>query len=190
MPLSKDKIAKATNPSTGLLYRNPTTEDISAKSDTQSDIVRQVLGSGKKILAEVFEPDAQNGVLPGLKKLREMPEEVLAKFFLTMFRTRPNIFALHIRLGDYPDTKEIRKTNKFVSVLQISKPTEYREIAASFAELFADKNLCATELIWEVKANSPGNFFVEVLAKNTSEENYANDEFFRPQIAVEYFPNG
>jgi hypothetical protein len=190
MPLSKDKIAKAMNPSTGILYRNPTTEDASARSDNQSEIVKHILGSGKKVMTEIFEPDSVNGVLPGLKKIREMPEEVLAKFFLTMFKTRPNIFSVHIKLGDYPDSKEIRKNNKLLSALQITKQTEHREIAASFAELFADRNLNVVELQWELKSSAPGNFYVEVSALGTTEENFSDDELFSPAIGVEYFPNG
>jgi hypothetical protein len=189
MVLSKDKLAKATNPSTGILYRNPTTEDASGKSDNQTEIVKQIIGSGKKVLTEVFSPDSTNGAFPGLKLIRVMPEETLAKFFLTLLRSRPNIFSLHVKLGDYPSAKEIRKNNKLVSNIQVSKATEYKDLAQSFAELFADKSLNVVEVVWNLQASSPGNFFVSVECRGTNEEEYADNQFFSPAIGVDYFPN-
>jgi hypothetical protein len=190
MTISKDKMAKAMNPSTGILYRNPTTEDASARAKNQTEIVKQIIGSGKKVLTEIFSPDASNGAMPGLKKIREMSEETLSKFFLTMFRSRPNIFSVHIKLGEYSSAKEVRANNKLVSAIKIQTHTEYRDLAQSFAELFADKRLNVVEVVWRLSSSSPGNFYVDVEVFGADEEEYANNELFSPAIGVEYFPNG
>lgn len=177
------------HPRTGLFFRNPSNTNIRDRAHDQSQIVRNLTEAKRKREQEIFSymPNEGPYTLPGVLKIRTLEVQDLQQLFKSMMRIRPNILKIHIKLGIYPSQRPINHPK----VTQIGS-TEARystEIANDFAEVFSDKRLMITELIYTVQSAELGNFMSTCEAFGTTEQEYNDDKLFNPGVMVEYYKN-
>jgi len=174
---------------TGVFFRNPTHKEIADESSDQSQIVKAIKEARRDVLSQTitYTEEDKPWVLPGFAKIREMSEEEIEKFFKTLMRFRPNIFKIHLKLGNYPNTREINTAK--TRFLNASEPRFHTEVATRLADIMADRSLKITEIIYTVQNTDPGRFQAtgQVFGM-VSDEDYANDAYFMPGIKIDYFP--
>jgi len=177
------------NPSSGLLARNPSHIGIAETAEDQSDIVRAIKGAGRhKELAHLTYEDKDNlPMFPGILRIREMAPEQVENFCKNLMRARPNIFRIHIKLGEYPSNSEIR--TKDIEKLSSHQPRHHIDVGEAISKVLCDPNNRIVELNYLVTNTTPGQFNAEGRAAAATEEEYKNDKFFKPEIIIEYFPN-
>ena len=176
------------NPSSGLLGRNPTHIDLASYAEDQSDIVKAIKDTGVKrmqITYEYADIDPTNPPpLMGITKIRTMSTESAQKFCKNLMRARPNIFKLHIKLGDYPKAKRINDGK--VRVLSSNRPRFHTEIGEKLGDIISDPNLRVTEVLYVVHNADPGYFNATAEVYGTTDEEYADDKLFKPIISFEF----
>ena len=190
MVLPKDVKPEDVMHPTGVFFRNPTHTEEADNAADQSEIVKAISGAGRERITEVitYTEESKPWILPGFTKVREMNEEQAEGLFKSLMRYRPNIFKVHIKLGEYKDTQPI-STSKTRN-LSSFKQRFHTDVAKKIAEIIVDPSLNVTEIIYTVHNSDPGSFRAtgEVFGM-ISDEDYANDELFSPGILVEYFSN-
>jgi hypothetical protein len=176
------------NPSSGLLARNPTHIQEAKDADDQSDIVNAIKQSGVKrmrIRHDYTDVDKSNPPpLVGVLKIRDMTEEAAVNFCKNLMRSRPNIFTVHIKLGDYPNAR--RLDNSKTRMLNANKARFNTEVGAKMGEILADRNMNVTELKYIVSSAEPGRFDATSEVYGTTQEEYFDDEHFKPVIEFEF----
>jgi hypothetical protein len=175
---------------TGVFFRNPTHKDIADRSEFQSQIVKAITGAQREIKSEVitYTEDTKPWVLPGFPKIREMDEVSAIGLCKVLMRYRPNIYKVHIKLGDYPTARPIN--NHKTQLLSSFEPRFHTEVGKTIAEILADRTMNVTEVIYTVNNTEPGNFkAVGEVYGGVSEEEYNDDSLFSPAILIEYFSN-
>ena len=173
------------NPSSGMLVRNPSHEDIATRADDQRGIVsaiRESKANWQKAVYDYSDPSRIPG-LPGMLKLRELDEKNMLGFCLTLMRAKPNITGISLKLGDYEGTTEVRGTK--ITNLHSRVPRNPSEIAEDLAILLSAENV--VEFNYKVNNAVPGDFDAVASAKVVSDEVYKDDSLFKPYLEIEYF---
>jgi hypothetical protein len=175
---------------TGVFFRNPTHTEEADNARDQSQIVKSLTGAKRDRITETlsYEEDDKPWVLPGFKFIRTMKEEDIKELCKNLMRFRPNIFKVHIKLGEYQKAKRI-ETSKTRN-LSSFEPRFPSEVAEKMAEVLSDRNLNVTEIIYTVTNADAGSFqaIAEVYGM-VSDEDYENDKLFNPGVLVQYFSN-
>jgi len=175
---------------TGVYFRNPTHMEEADNADVQSQIVKAIVGAKREHKTEVltYKEDAKPWVLPGIAHIREMDQPAVEQLCKSLMRFRPNIFKIHIKLGEFPETKmvETPKTRNLSSF----EPRFHTDVAKKLSEILSDRTLNVTEIIYTVHSAEAGNFRAtgEVFGY-VDDEDYESDEFFDPAVLIEYFSN-
>jgi len=175
---------------TGVFFRNPTHTEEANRAADQSEIVKAISGANRERISEVlsFTEESKPWTLPGFMKIREMDKQAAEGLCKSLMRYRPNIFKVHIKLGEYGDAQ--RLDNHKTRQLSSFKARFHTDVAETLAEILSDPVMNVTEIIYTVQNADPGNFRAtgEVFGM-VADEDYANDELFKPGILIEYFSN-
>lgn len=174
---------------TGIYSKNPTHYIAGKRVKSQNELIAQIRQAGKQRLVEVVDYTTDDKqILPGFKEIIDLSEEEVLKLCKTLFKSRPNIFAISFKLGDFPSTK--RLTSQKVTALSSRVPRHSNEVAERFADLLYDKSLRVVEVSYTVENATPGQFTAVAEAVGcTSEEEYRNPEFLHPVLVIEYISN-
>jgi len=113
MVLPKDVKPEDVMHPTGVFYRNPTHKEEADNAMDQSQIVRAIIGAGRERLNMVltYTEDSKPWILPGFAEVRTLDHPSLVELCKSLMRFRPNVFKIHIKLGDYKGSKPIN-TNR------------------------------------------------------------------------------
>ena len=178
------------NPSSGIYARNPTRVEITDNASDQDEIVKTIMGARRQrqIMKIAYEDKKSPTALPGMLHIRDMSPKSIVKLCQNLMRTKPNIFRVLIKLGNYDGQRRI--SNAKTNQLNTSKQRFYTEIGEIMGNILSDRTLNVTELIYTVHDVNPGLFNAtgEVYGA-VSDEEYNNDEFFQPYVEIEYFSN-
>ena len=174
---------------TGIFSRNPTDLETRNRATDQSDIVKELTLSGRGKIVEVFEylPQDIPHTLPGVLKIRTMVEEDMKNFFKSVMRIRPNIFKLHIKLGEHTNLRP--SYDRKVTNIASQAPRWATEIGLDMAQLFLDKRLNVVEMIYTIQNAAVGTFSSTCEVFTTTDEEYNDDKLFNPGIIIEYYQN-
>ena len=176
------------NPSSGLFGRNPTHQEIAAEADDPSEIVKAIKQSGVKRIRVTNDYSDMDPLHPppmsGITKIRDMSEEEIQDYCKTLMRSRPNIFKIDIKLGNYPNQHRIN--NQRTQMLNSNKPRFHTELGEKIGTILADRNLFVTQIVYTVHNAEPGYFNATAEVYSTSKEEYDNDKLFKPSITYEY----
>jgi hypothetical protein len=178
------------NPSNGLFGVNPTHQEIAKESADQSEIVKAITNSGSgvsrmRVTYNYKDLDATDPLpLSGILKIREMSVEQAQRFCKTLMRSRPNIFKVEIKLGDYPSARRI--DNFKTRTLDSDKPRFHTELGEKIGDILADKSMFVTHLVYTVNNAEVGNFSATAEVYGTNTEEYEKDELFNPVISFEF----
>jgi len=178
------------NPSSGLATRNPTHMFEADRARTQSDIVKSIKardpGKQGEIVWLYDEATRKNGPVPmsGILKIRDMDDKAIEGFCKSLLRTRPNIYKLHIVLGDYPNKKDVSSPK--VRALYSREPRFPSNVAEDIAMVLSDRRLNIVELLYEVTNTEPGTFSSYCKAYGVTQEEYEDDTLFSPAIRIEF----
>lgn len=176
------------NPSSGLLGRNPTHQEIAAYADDQSDIVRAINESGVKRMRVTYDyadlDPANPPPLSGILNVRDMTEDQARQFCRTLMRSRPNIFKVDIRLGDHPSARKVDSIK--ARMLNSNKPRFHTELGDKLGDILADRSMCVTRIVYTVHNAEPGYFHATGEVYSTTPEEYENDQLFKPTINFEF----
>lgn len=176
------------NKSSGLFARNPSHILEADNAEYQSDIVDAIKKTGVKrmqIRYDYSDIDKKSPPpLSGILKIREMSQEQAISFCKNLMRSKPNIFQVHIKLGDYQSLRRI--DNAKTRLLDSRKPRFHTEIGEKMGDLLADKTMLVTEIRYVVHNADPGYFSATAEVYGTTETEYFNDELFAPQIAFDF----
>ncbi len=177
------------NPSSGLFARNPSHASVAETAEDQADIVKAIKGAGRQreILHLEYKDKENLPMMPGILKIRGMSEEQLEGFCKNLMRSKPNIFRVYLKLGDYPSAKEINNNN--IQQMGSNKQRMHTDVGLAISKVLADQTNNIVELNYLVTNSEPGQFNSVGRAAATTEEEYQNDEFFQPEIIIEFFPN-
>lgn len=176
------------NPSSGLISRNVTHQEIAEYAEDQSDIIRAIKESGVKRIRVSYDytdlDPANPPPLSGILKIRKMDIQDAQSFCRTLMRSRPNIFKVDINLGDY--TRARRISNYKTQMLNTNKPRFHTELGDKLGDLLADRSLNVVRIVYTVHNADAGHFSASAEVYGTSAEEYASNEFFQPTITFEY----
>jgi len=176
------------NPSSGLLARNPTHIEEAKDALDQSDIVNAIKDTGVKRLKLKFDYGVMDPKSPlplaGILKIREMSEQEAQGFCRQLTRTRPNIFQIHIKLGNYESVQKL--DNYKTRTLDSNKPRFHTEVGEKMGIILADRNMRVCEIKYTVSSIELGRFNASAEVFGTTLEEYEDDERFSPTIALEY----
>jgi len=175
---------------TGVFFRNPTHVDEANDAADQSQIVKAIKGAKRERATQVLKYDEESKpwVLPGFSKVKDLNEVEMAGLLKSLMRYRPNIFKVHIKLGEYPSARQIinHKTKKIDSY----EPRFYTEVGERIADVLADKTLNVTEIIYTVHNSDIGAFSASAEVFGFAEDSeYEDEDLFTPAVLVEYFSN-
>jgi len=190
MVLPKDVKPEDVMHPTGVFFRNPTHMEEADMAQSQNQIVKALTAAKREQITEVlsFTEESKPWTLPGFVNIREMDELQCEQLCRTMMRYRPNIFKVHIKLGNYVNAKPIKtlKTRNLSSL----EPRFHTEVAKKMSDVLSDRSLNVTEIIYTVHSAEPGNFrAVSEVFGMVDDEDYENDELFTPGILIEYYSN-
>lgn len=175
---------------TGVFFRNPTHTEEANRAKDQSQIVKAILGAKRERKKEIltYTEDTKPWVLPGFANIKELDEQGLSGLCRVLMRYRPNIWKVHIKLGNYPSARSI--DNHKTKLLDSYEPRFHTEVAEVIAKILSDKTLNVSEIIYVVNNTEPGNFraYGEVFGY-VSDEEYEDESLFEPAVLVEYFSN-
>jgi len=178
------------NPSSGIYARNPTRVELTNRAEDQDEIVKAIKGARrtKQTVRLTYEDKKQPPALPGVIHLRKMEEPAIIRLCQSLMRMKPNIFKIHIKLGNYENQQAVH--NGKTRDLGANKQRFYTEIGSIMGSILADRTLNVTELVYTVHDVNPGLFNAsgEVYG-GVSDEDYDNDKLFDPIIEIVYFPN-
>jgi len=188
MPIAKNKLSESLDEH-GIFFRNPSHVEEASFSETQGDIVDALVGVDQPI-SEVtlqYTDNDKPWSLSGFTKIRTMSVEDIEGLFNSLMRYRPNIFSIHIVLGDYEKKQKPLNSNK-LRALQPTKQQFASEIAQKLADLFNDKSYLVTELIFKIN-NVNGKIVGSCKAAYVEEEDYKNNDLFNPAVRLEFYTN-
>lgn len=189
----KTKAELFKNPSSGIFYRNPTRLEISDRAESQQEIAAMVKGAKVKVGRIVYDYSSSDFdksdpyPLHGILKIREMDEERLNKFLANVLRYKPSIVRLHILLGSYENKKKVVNTK--IDKLNGNAQRFSTDIAKNMAEAMINSKEKIVEVIYKVNSLDPGYFNTSVEMFGVSEEDYNNNDLFKPAIGIEYMEN-
>jgi hypothetical protein len=174
-----------------VFFRNPSLVGKADDVDNQQELVQKLMAE-KKASGEItfeYTDESKPCSFPGFAKIRDLKKSQLTGLFNSVLRYKPNIIQLHIRLGHYPNAKQLHSVA--LNECGASKPRWPRDIAPKFANVFSDPNKKIVEFIYVVSNAEPGNFRAHAQAMYVeTEEEYRNEEYFEPAIGIRYFvPN-
>jgi hypothetical protein len=176
------------NPSSGLYGRNPTHQELADYAEDQSDIVKAIKDSGTKRMRVSYDysdmDKANPPPLAGVLNIRSMTTEQAQQFCKNLMRTRPNIFKVEVKLGDYPSARPIQ--NGKTRLLNSNKARFHTELGDKIGDILTDSNMLVTHLVYTVHNAEPGYFHATGQVFGTTEEEYKNDLFFKPTINFEF----
>jgi hypothetical protein len=179
------------NPSTGIFARNPTRIEISKKAADQDEIVKAIKGTSRQrqILTYTYEGEfaKEPRGFPGMLQIRDLAPESIIAMCKNLMRSKPNIFRIHVKLGDYEEQQRI--DNPKTRELNSNKPRAFSEIGEALGEVLADRNINATEVLYMVRDVTPGNFYATGEVYGVAEEDYTDDKKFNPSIEIEFISN-
>lgn len=173
------------NPSSGMLVRNPSHEDVSARAEDQRQIVesiRETKANWQKAIYDYSDPSRIPG-LPGMLKIRELDEKNMLGFCLTLMRAKPNITGITIKLGDYENTTDVR--GQKITNLHSRVPRNPSEIAEDLADLMTAYNI--VEFEYKINSAKTGEFDAVASAKQVDDEQFKDKSRFKPYMEIEYF---
>ena len=175
---------------TGVFFRNPTHTEEANRAKDQSQIVKAISGAQRERKKEIitYTEETKPWVLPGFAQLRELDEQQVLGLCRVLMRYRPNIFKVHIKLGDYKTARPAN--NHKTKLLDSFEPRFHTEVAEVIADILSDPTLNVSEIIYVVDSTEPGSFraFGEVYG-HVSEEEYEDESLFQPAVLIEYFSN-
>ena len=171
-----------------IYFRNPTHVFEGENAETQSDIVKAAKGMGKRLCKEVLKygPDNKRPILPGFMKIKELDKDELIKLCKSLMRYKPNIYKVHIVLGDYQDKQAF--TSRQVNELHFDTPKDQTWVSDRLGEILSNN---VVSLRFEITSAAPGRFGTECEAYYVDSATYnaEEDENFEPMVLIEYFPN-
>jgi hypothetical protein len=173
------------NPSSGMLVRNPSHEDIATRADDQRAIVaaiRETKANWQKAVYDYSDLSRIPG-LPGMLKIRDLDEKNMLGFCLTLMRAKPNITGITLKLGDYPTAQDVRGSK--IANLHSRQPRNPSEIAKDLAVLLSSGNI--VEFNYKINNAAPGDFDAVASAKVVTDDIYRDDSLFKPYLEIEYF---
>lgn len=173
------------NPSSGMLVRNPSHEDVSERARNQREIVdsiRESKANWQNAIYDYSDPSRIPG-LPGMLKIRELDEKNMLGFCLTLMRAKPNITGITLKLGDYEGATEVR--GQKILRLHSRVPRNPSEIAEDLADLLFSANV--VEFEYKVNNAKTGEFDAVATAKEVDDEQYKDNSRFKPRLEIEYF---
>jgi hypothetical protein len=178
------------NPSSGLFGRNPTHQEVAEYAKDQSSIVKAINASGKgvqrmRVTYDYYDMDpASPPPMAGITDIRSMSLERAQQYCKTLMRSRPNIFRMEIKLGDYPSQRRV--DNIRTRMLNSDEPRFHTELGDKIGEILADKTMLVTHLVYTVHNAEPGSFHATGEVFGTTEAEYFDDENFKPSINFEF----
>ena len=176
------------NPSSGLYARNPTHITEAKYAENQDDIVKAIKDSGVKrmtIKHDYSNVDPKTPIpMMGILKVREMSSESAIRFCQSLMRSRPNIFKVHVKLGEYSSAHRI--DNLKTRMMNSNKPRFHTEIGEKMGDLLSDKAMLVTEIKYTVHSADTGYFSATAEIHGTTEEEYFDDKLFSPTIEFEF----
>jgi hypothetical protein len=176
------------NPSTGMLYKNPSHLEEALRASNQTELLKMLSDRGRQKLTETFKFDEGRQLfLPGFKRFLELEFEEVQGLMNSLMRSRPNIFKVHIRLGDYPTGKRVENRN--IRALHLVAPQPPSEIGKLLANAIFDKNDRVVELLFSCSSIDSGNFHADCTAVGTTKEEFEDKELFKPIVEISYFQN-
>lgn len=188
MPIPKNKLNESIDEH-GIFFRNPTHVEEANFSTSQGGLVKALVGSkhprSKKILQ--YNEEDKPWSLSGFKKIRTLSTDNINGLFNSLMRYRPNIYSVHIVLGDYQNQKPLNSTK--VQLLQLTEPRFASEIAQKLADVFTDQSYHVTELLFTINNAETGNFNTSCEAFYVEKEEYENDDLFNPAVKIEFWTN-
>lgn len=176
------------NKSSGLPYRNPTHVEEAENAEDQADIVKAIKNTGVKQMVVTYDyknMDKQSPPpLAGITKIKEMTPEEAIEYCKSLLRSKPNIFRIDIKLGDYPSQKRI--SNSKTNLLNSSRPRFHTELGEKLGEIITDKTMLVTQIIYKVNSVEAGQYSAQAEVYGTNIEEYENEELFGPIIQFEF----
>lgn len=178
------------NPSSGLMVNNPSHKEEAQYASNQSELVKAISGAGSGVKRErtvynYTNMDPENmPPMAGITKIRSMSEAQVINFCKSLMRTRPNIFRLHIKLGNYPHQQEMQ--NSKTNLLNSNEPRFHTEVGEKIGMVLADKTMHVTEIEYVVNNADPGLFSAIARVYGVPEEEYNDDKLFAPTIGFEF----
>jgi len=176
------------NPSSGLFSRNPTHAGVAEYAEDQSDIVKAIKESGiqrKMVTYNYADYDPTDPPpLVGITKIREMKPESAQNFFKNLMRSKPNIFKMHIKLGEYPSVRRLNSGK--IQALTTNKPRFQTELGVLMGDIMTDPSMRVTEIRYVVNNADPGTFNTSAEVYGTTEAEYKNNKLFKPIISFEF----
>lgn len=173
------------NPSSGMLVRNPSHEEVAARANDQREIVAAIKESKanwQKAVYDYSDPSRIPG-LPGILKVRSLDEKNLLGFCLSLMRAKPNITGISLKLGDYENATEVRGGR--INNLHSLQPRNPSDVAKDLADLFMSSNI--VEFNYTINSAKIGSFSATATAKEVDDETYKDDSLFKPYLEIEYF---
>lgn len=190
MVLPKNVKAEEVLHPTGVFYRNPTHKEEADNAIDQSQIVKAIIGANRQPHTETltYTEDSKPWIFPGFAEINTMDLVDTKQLCKNLMRFRPNIYKVHIKLGNYKSTRSIDTAK--TRALSSFEPRFHTDVAEKIAEVLADKSLRVTEIIYTVHSAEPGQFQAigEVFGM-VSDEEWKNKELFQPEVHLKYFSN-
>lgn len=176
------------NPSSGLLARNPTHIEEAKNALDQSDIVNAIKDTGVKRMTVTYDYGVMDPKTPlplaGILKIRDMNEQEASGYCKQLMRFRPSIFYVHIKLGDYQNTRRLE--NFKTRALNANRPRFHTDVGNLLGTVLADKSMRVTEVKYVISSAEPGRFSATAEVYGTDIEQYEDDDLFSPTIKLEY----
>lgn len=173
------------NPSSGMLVRNPSHEEVSERAQNQREIVNSIRESKANWQNAVYDYSDPSRIpgLPGMLKIRDLDERNMLGFCLTLMRAKPNITGITLKLGKYEGVTEVH--GQKIARLHSRVPRNPSEIAADLADLLSSHNI--VEFEYKVNNAKTGEFDAVATAKQVDDEQYKDDSRFQPYLEIEYY---
>lgn len=175
------------NPSSGLPYRNPSHMLEANDAEDQSEIVKAIKKTGVKRMVVTYDyanMDKQSPPpLAGITKIREMSPEQAMGYCKQLMRSKPNIFRVNIKLGNY---NQRRVDNQKTRLLNSNRARFHTEIGEKIGDVLADKNMLVTEIKYIIDKTLDGAFSATAEVYGTTTEEYFDDKNFAPTISFEF----
>lgn len=178
---------RAIDKETGKIFRNPSHIDVSNEANNQREIIQAINKAQRKLeYVELhFNDKSEIKALPGTLRIREMNEEQLTGYFKSLLKCYPNIISIHIIFGEYKNARIFNGPE--LNALNMNKQRFPSELAEKFAILFSRNNII--EMKYSVEDISPGNFIIKTQAAATDDEEYRDNDLFKPIIEIEFISN-
>jgi len=198
MAKTMKKLSSENTGETGIAFHNPTHLEEAREAADQSELVNMLHDSKYNLTFKdrTFTVDYKDGSkkpkpLPGVTKIKSMDFEDydrLEKLMLTILKSRPRIYRLHIILGDYAEKKKVKTAGeRFINT--ITKPRSLEEVAGYLAKVFANNAERIVEMSFRIKEGSfqDKTFRAELNTWATTEEEWNDEDKEHPFLEIGYF---